>query len=177
MCLGWRGAPTIPHLLPPPLSQESELLFSFHHSPLQPMDLPVSIEHSEPGDPHLPWLFQEAELIPGPSLKPAFLCPCSLLACSCSLYPGSQPSGFLGGSVVKNLPAMQEMQAWSLGEEDSLEEGNGNPIQYSCLGNPMDRGAWWATAQRIIKGVRHNLATKQHKTMCLFGFLFFPFLN
>lgn len=77
MCLGWRGAPTIPHLLPPLLSQESEVLFSFHHSPLQPMDLPVSIEHSEPGDPHLPWLFQEAELIPVPSLKPAFLCPCS----------------------------------------------------------------------------------------------------
>ena len=90
------------------------------------MDLPVSIEHSEPGDPHLPWLLQEAELIPGPSLKPAFLCPCSLLACSCSLGPGSQPSGFLGAPVVKNIPAMQEMQAWSLGQEETLEEGNGN---------------------------------------------------
>ena len=30
--------------------------------------------------------------------------------------------------------------------------GNGNPLQYSCLGNPMDRGAWWAT----VHGVRKN---------------------
>ena len=41
------------------------------------------------------------------------------------------------------------MQVQSLGREDSLEgkemEGNGNPLQYSCLENPMDRGAWWAT--------------------------------
>ena len=30
-------------------------------------------------------------------------------------------------------------------------EGNGNPLQYSCLKNPMDRGAWWATVQSIAK--------------------------
>ena len=30
-------------------------------------------------------------------------------------------------------------------------EGNGNPIQYSCLGSPMDRGAWWATVHRVEK--------------------------
>ena len=30
-------------------------------------------------------------------------------------------------------------------------EGNGNPLQYSCLENPMDRGAWWATIHRISK--------------------------
>ena len=30
-------------------------------------------------------------------------------------------------------------------------EGNGNPLQYSCLENPMDRGAWWATVHRVIK--------------------------
>ena len=30
-------------------------------------------------------------------------------------------------------------------------EGNGNPLQYSCLGNPMDRGAWWATVHRVAK--------------------------
>ena len=39
---------------------------------------------------------------------------------------------------VKNLPAMQETQAWSLGWEDSPGEGNGNLLQYSCLGNAMD---------------------------------------
>ena len=38
-------------------------------------------------------------------------------------------------------------------------EGNGNPIQYSCLGNPMDRGAWWATVHGVTR-VRHDLASK-----------------
>ena len=33
----------------------------------------------------------------------------------------------------------------------SSGEGNGNPLQYSCLENPMDRGAWWATVHGIIK--------------------------
>ena len=33
----------------------------------------------------------------------------------------------------------------------SLGEGNGNPFQYSFLGNPMDRGAWWATASEVTK--------------------------
>ena len=55
---------------------------------------------------------------------------------------------------VKNLPAMleiQEMWVGSLGQEDPLEEKNGNPVQYSCLKNPMDRGAWPATVQRVTK--------------------------
>ena len=30
-------------------------------------------------------------------------------------------------------------------------EGNGNPLQYSCLGNPMDRGSWWATVHEVAK--------------------------
>ena len=49
---------------------------------------------------------------------------------------------------VKNPPAMQEtqeMQVRSLGQEDSLEKEIGNPLQYSCLENPMDRGAWRVT--------------------------------
>ena len=33
----------------------------------------------------------------------------------------------------------------------SCGEGNGNPLQYSCLENPMDRGAWWATVHRVAK--------------------------
>ena len=40
---------------------------------------------------------------------------------------------------------MQETWVQTLGWEDSLEEGHGNPLQYSCLENPMDRGAWQAT--------------------------------
>ena len=38
-------------------------------------------------------------------------------------------------------------------------EGNGNLLQYSCLENPMDRGAWWATVPGVAR-VRHELATK-----------------
>ena len=38
-------------------------------------------------------------------------------------------------------------------------EGNGNPLQYSCLENPMDRGAWWATVRGVSR-VRHNLMNK-----------------
>ena len=57
--------------------------------------------------------------------------------------------------MVKNLPAMQEAQEiWvqSLVWEDPLEEeGNGNPPQYSHLGNPMDKGAWRATVPRATK--------------------------
>ena len=39
----------------------------------------------------------------------------------------------------------QEMQVWFLGGEDPPGAANGNPLQYSCLENPMDRGAWWTT--------------------------------
>ena len=62
--------------------------------------------------------------------------------------------GFPGGSVVKkkkNPPAKQEIQIQSLGQEDPPGEGNGNPLQYSCLGNPMDRGAWRATVYGVAK--------------------------
>ena len=58
------------------------------------------------------------------------------------------------GSVVKNLPARQETQeTWvqSLGQKDSPGGGNGNPLQYSCLKNPTDRGAKRATAQRVTE--------------------------
>ena len=41
----------------------------------------------------------------------------------------------------------------------STREGNGNPLLYSCLENPMDRGAWWATV-RGVAGVQHDLVTK-----------------
>ena len=57
--------------------------------------------------------------------------------------------------VVKNLPANAgdiRDKGWILGSGRSPGEGNGNPLQYSCLENPMDRGAWWATvigSQRV----------------------------
>ena len=54
---------------------------------------------------------------------------------------------------------MQETWVQSLGEEDLLEKEM--TTQYSCLGNPMDRGDWWATVHGVAKRVRHNLVTKQ----------------
>ena len=55
---------------------------------------------------------------------------------------------------AKNPPAVQEMQETqvrSLGQEDSLEGGHGNPLQDSCLENPVDGGAWRATVHRVAK--------------------------
>ena len=59
--------------------------------------------------------------------------------------------GFPGGSVGKE-------SACNAGEPSSIPglgrspgEGNGNPLQYSCLGNPMDRGALWATVHRVTQ--------------------------
>ena len=58
---------------------------------------------------------------------------------------------FFGGSVVKNPPANAGDVGSILGSGRSPGEGNGNPLQYSCLGNPMDRGAWWATVRGVAK--------------------------
>ena len=63
-------------------------------------------------------------------------------------------NGSPDGSVVKNMPAMQETQVQSLGLKipwRSPGEGNGNPLQYSCLRNRMDRGTWWATVCGVVK--------------------------
>ena len=68
-----------------------------------------------------------------------------------SLGNSSHTSGFPGGSLSK-------VSAFSVGDPRlipglgrSLGEGNGNPPQYSCLENPMDGGAWWATVHRVAK--------------------------
>ena len=55
--------------------------------------------------------------------------------------------GFSGGSVVKQVPA----KARNEGPGRSPGEGNGNTLQYPCLGNPMDGGAWWATVHGVAK--------------------------
>ena len=57
--------------------------------------------------------------------------------------------GFPGGLVVKNLPANAEDVALIPGSGRSLGGGNSNPLQYSGLGNPMDRGAWLATVHGV----------------------------
>ena len=59
--------------------------------------------------------------------------------------------GFPGGSVVKNPPTNSGDASLIPGLGRSPGEGNDNPLQYSCLGNPMDRGAWWATVPGVTK--------------------------
>ena len=63
--------------------------------------------------------------------------------------------GFPGDISGKNtqLPFQetQEIRVGSLGWEDLLEKDMANPLQYSCLENPMDRGAWWATVHRVTQ--------------------------
>ena len=63
--------------------------------------------------------------------------------------------------MLKNPPANAGDVSLIPGSGRSLGEGNGNTLQYSCLGNLMDRGAWWATVRGVAK--RHDLATKQQQ--------------
>ena len=61
--------------------------------------------------------------------------------------------GFPGGLVVENQPANTGDTGSILGLGRSPGEGNGNPLQYSCLGNPIDRGGWQTTVHRVPKSV------------------------
>ena len=58
--------------------------------------------------------------------------------------------GFPGGSVAKNLPASAGDKEGT-GSTPGSGVGNGNRLQYSHQGNPMDRGAWWATDRGVAK--------------------------
>ena len=59
---------------------------------------------------------------------------------------------FLGSTSGKELDAGDTRVVGSIpGSGRSPEGGHGNPPQYSCLDNPMDRGAWWATVHRVAK--------------------------
>ena len=74
--------------------------------------------------------------------------------------PGSSWAGILsliprqtfpGDTVVKNPPANAGDMGLILQSGKFSGEGNGNPLQYSCLGNPVDRGAWWAAVHGVAK--------------------------
>ena len=69
-------------------------------------------------------------------------------------------SDFPGGSVFKNMP-VNARDIGSIPGSGRSREGNGNPLQYSCLGNPMDRGVRQATVLGLQR-VGHDLVTKQH---------------
>ena len=59
--------------------------------------------------------------------------------------------GFPGGSVIKNPPADAGDESLIPGSGRSPGEKKGNPLQYSCSGNPMDRGVWQATVRGVAK--------------------------
>ena len=79
--------------------------------------------------------------------------------------------GFPGGLAVKNLP----VSAGDTGETSSIPGlgrspggGNSNPLQYACLENPMDRGAWWATVHGAAKesdAIEHNRAAAESRVV------------
>ena len=75
--------------------------------------------------------------------------------------------GFLGGSVVMNLPANAGDAGLIPGLGTFPGEGNSNPLQYSCLEIPMDRGAWWATVHVVTKELDTTERLSRHSYMCM----------
>ena len=105
-----------------------------------------------------------------------FLFPITASRPFCFLYTSESPSLIFmssayttipGGSAVKNLPVNIGDSGSIPGLGRSFGEGNGNPFQYSCLGNPMDRGDWRA-AVHGVSGVRHNIVTKRQQQQCTY---------
>ena len=105
----------------------------------------------------------------GVKLSSSWLCiltTCKLTYCM-DLFGVSQVA-----LVVKNPPAnARDAKDVGLipGLGGSSGEGNGNPFQYSCVENSMDRGAWWATVHGVTR-VRHDWSNLVHRT-CPFSFL------
>ena len=75
--------------------------------------------------------------------------------------------GFPGSSVVKNLPVNAGVMDSIPEQGRAPGEGNVNLLQYSCLGNTMNRGAWWATVHGVTK---ESYMTQQlnNKYMCVY---------
>ena len=76
------------------------------------------------------------------------------ITCLCCVLVESPFYHFLVSLVAQRLKA----SAWNAGDPDSVPgsgrspgEGNGNPLQYSCLENPMEGGAWWATVHGVAR--------------------------
>ena len=81
-----------------------------------------------------------------------------------SFYMVKYPSGFPGGTVVKNLPANERVTGLILGLGRSPRVGNGNLLQYSCLENSPERGAWQATVHGVEKSqTQLSMAQAQRK--------------
>ena len=70
-----------------------------------------------------------------------------------------------------NLPANAGDAGLIPGSGRSPGEGNGNIFQYSCLGNPMDRGAWWATVHRVAKELDMTYRLNNNNNLTTLEFL------
>ena len=76
----------------------------------------------------------------------------------------------LVAQMVKTLPAMPETHIQFPGLGRSPREGNGNPLQYSCLENSMDKGAWWATVHGVAKS-QTGLSNYHSHSLLIVSFL------
>ena len=95
--------------------------------------------------------------------------------------------GFPGGSVVENLPANAGEEGLTAGLGRSPGEGNGNPLQQSRLGNPVERGAWqpinsWSrkeldTTQRLNNNPMNNIQKPMISWLNLLAILLLEFLS
>ena len=72
--------------------------------------------------------------------------------------------------MVRNLLTNAGDVGLILGSGRSPGEGNGNLLQYSCLGNPMDRGAWWATVYGVTKELDTTSQLKKQNRIYLWLF-------
>ena len=79
------------------------------------------------------------------------------MVCTDSIYNLSVYMGSPGSSVSEESACSAGDPGLIPGLGRSPGEGNGNPLQYSCLENPMDRGAWWAAVHGVTR-VGHDLA-------------------
>ena len=72
---------------------------------------------------------------------------------------------------LKCLPGTRETWVRSLGQEDPLKKENGNPLQYSCLENPMEGGAWWAAVHGVTKSQTRlsDVTSRDNGTSSLFS--------
>ena len=82
---------------------------------------------------------------------------------------GSRVTRILSTVIERSCSSVGKDSACKAGDPGSIPGlgrspggGNGNPLQYSCPGNPMDGGAWWATVHGVVR-VGHNLVTKERE--------------
>ena len=95
---------------------------------------------------------------------------CRSWSCVYRLYwgfVGTSCQDFPGRAVVKNPPANSGASGSIPGLGRSPGEGNGNPLQYSCLVNLLDRGAWWTTVRVVTERVGHDLVTEPNNSWLL----------